>query len=58
MRNSNLLYHCSENPDRYRTRMAEGVRLLLENISSGPLLIVGHSTGGELQFMLKYAGKV
>ncbi len=33
--------------------VAEGVRLLLENISSGPLLIVGHSTGGELQFMLK-----
>ena len=33
--------------------VAEGVRLLLENISSGPLLIVGHSTGGEFQFMLK-----
>ena len=33
--------------------VAEGVRLLLENIPSDPLLIVGHSTGGELQFMLK-----
>ena len=33
--------------------IAEGTRLLLEKVSSGPLLIVGHSTGGELQFMLK-----
>jgi hypothetical protein len=32
---------------------AEGVRQLLERTTSGPLLIVGHSTGGEFQFLLK-----
>jgi len=33
--------------------IAEGVRRLLEQTTTGPLLILGHSTGGELQFMLK-----
>jgi hypothetical protein len=32
--------------------IAEGVRRLLEQMTSGPLLILGHSTGGELQFLL------
>lgn len=32
---------------------AEGVRQLLEKATSGPLLLVGHSTGGEFQFLLK-----
>ena len=32
---------------------AEGVRQLLERTTAGPLLIVGHSTGGEFQFLLK-----
>lgn len=32
---------------------ADGVRRLLEHATTGPLLIVGHSTGGEFQFMLK-----
>ena len=35
------------------TLIAEGVRRLLEQTTTGPLLIVGHSTGGELQFMLQ-----
>lgn len=33
--------------------IAEGVRRLLEQTTNGPLVIVGHSTGGELQFLLK-----
>jgi hypothetical protein len=33
--------------------VAEGVRRLLEQTTTGPLLILGHSTGGELQFLLK-----
>jgi hypothetical protein len=33
--------------------VAEGVRRLLEQTTSGPLLILGHSTGGEIQFLLK-----
>jgi hypothetical protein len=32
---------------------AEGVRQLLEKTTTGPLLIIGHSTGGEFQFLLK-----
>jgi pimeloyl-ACP methyl ester carboxylesterase len=32
---------------------AEGVRQLLEKATTGPLLLVGHSTGGEFQFLLK-----
>ena len=35
------------------TLIAEGVRQLLEQKTSGPLLILGHSTGGEIQFLLK-----
>lgn len=35
------------------TLIAEGVRRLLEQTTAGPLLVVGHSTGGELQFLLK-----
>jgi hypothetical protein len=31
----------------------EGVRQLLEKATAGPLLIIGHSTGGEFQFLLK-----
>jgi hypothetical protein len=31
----------------------EGVRRLLEEKTTGPLSIVGHSTGGEFQFLLK-----
>jgi hypothetical protein len=31
----------------------EGVRQLLEKATTGPLFIVGHSTGGEFQFLLK-----
>ena len=30
-----------------------GVRQLLEQTTTGPLLILGHSTGGEIQFLLK-----
>ena len=33
--------------------VADGVKRLLEATTTGPLVIVGHSTGGELQFMLK-----
>ena len=32
--------------------IADGVRRLLEQTTTGPLLILGHSTGGELQFLL------
>jgi hypothetical protein len=35
------------------TLIGQGVRQLLERATTGPLLIVGHSTGGELQFLLK-----
>jgi len=35
------------------TLVAEGVRKLLEQTTSGPLLILGHSTGGEIQYLLK-----
>ena len=48
-------------PDEARVRnavftfelIAEGVRRLLEQTTTGPLLILGHSTGGEIQFLLK-----
>ena len=33
--------------------VADGVKRLLETTTTGPLVIVGHSTAGELQFMLK-----
>ena len=33
--------------------VTEGVRRLLEQTTTGPLLVLGHSTGGEIQFLLK-----
>lgn len=33
--------------------IADGVHRLLEQKTTGPLLLLGHSTGGELQFLLK-----
>ena len=33
--------------------VTEGVRRLLEQTTTGPLLILGHSTGGEIQYLLK-----
>ena len=33
--------------------VADGVRRLLEQTTTGPLLLLGHSTGGEFQFLLK-----
>src|SRR5439155_17655138 len=33
--------------------VTEGVLQLLERTTTGPLLILGHSTGGEIQFLLK-----
>jgi hypothetical protein len=33
--------------------VSEGVRILLEKTTTGPVAIVGHSTGGEIQFLLK-----
>lgn len=35
--------------------VSEGVRLLVERVVRGPLLISGHSTGGEIQFLLRDA---
>lgn len=35
--------------------VAEGVRRILESVTQGPLLIAGHSTGGEIQFLLHEA---
>jgi hypothetical protein len=35
------------------TLISEGVRLLAERATKGPLLISGHSTGGEIQFLLR-----
>jgi hypothetical protein len=35
--------------------VAEGVRLIVEQATEGPLLIAGHSTGGEIQFLLRDA---
>jgi len=32
--------------------VADGVKKLLQTTTTGPLVIVGHSTGGEIQFML------
>lgn len=37
------------------TLVTEGVRQLLEQKTTGPLLILGHSTGGEIQFLLKHS---
>lgn len=33
--------------------VADGVKRLLETTTTGPVVIVGHSTGGEVQFVLK-----
>ncbi|MEX2494614.1 MAG: hypothetical protein WD448_00915 [Woeseia sp.] len=33
--------------------ISKGVETLLEQATAGPLVIVGHSTGGEVQFLLK-----
>ena len=33
--------------------VADGVEKLVETITSGTIVIIGHSTGGELQFILK-----
>ncbi len=35
------------------TVIADGVQRLIEQTTTGPVLISGHSTGGELQFLLK-----
>ena len=37
--------------------VAEGVRQIVERATEGPLLIAGHSTGGEIQFLLRDALK-
>lgn len=37
------------------TLVVEGVRQLVERATRGPLLIAGHSTGGEIQFLLRDA---
>lgn len=33
--------------------VVEGVRQVIERASTGPILIAGHSTGGEIQFLLR-----
>jgi hypothetical protein len=33
--------------------VTEGVRRLIETVTTGPIVLVGHSTGGEIQFLLK-----
>ena len=33
--------------------VTEGVKRLVEAVTSGPVVLVGHSTGGEIQFILK-----
>lgn len=35
------------------TVIAEGVRQIIERATEGPVLIAGHSTGGEIQFLLR-----
>ena len=35
--------------------VAEGVRQIVERATKGPVLIAGHSTGGEIQFLLRDA---
>jgi pimeloyl-ACP methyl ester carboxylesterase len=49
----------SEQEVRLRTSVfttklvAEGIRQLLERTTTGPLVVVGHSTGGEIPFLLQ-----
>lgn len=33
--------------------VSEGVTRLVESVTTGPVVLVGHSTGGEIQFILK-----
>lgn len=33
--------------------VSDGVKALIEEVTEGPILIVGHSTGGEIQFLLQ-----
>ena len=33
--------------------VTEGVERLVETVTTGPVILVGHSTGGEIQFILK-----
>jgi Alpha/beta hydrolase family len=33
--------------------VADGVKKLIETVTTGPVVIIGHSTGGEIQYMLK-----
>lgn len=50
-------------PDEARIRhsiytfrvVTDGVKRLVETVTTGPILLVGHSTGGEIQFILKDA---
>jgi hypothetical protein len=39
------------------TVVADGVRRIVERATEGPVLIAGHSTGGEIQFLLRDALK-
>jgi hypothetical protein len=33
--------------------VADGVKKLIETVTTGPVVIIGHSTGGEIQYILK-----
>ena len=35
--------------------VTDGVTKLVEATTKGPVILVGHSTGGEIQFILKYS---
>ena len=37
--------------------VTDGVKKLVETVTTGPIVLVGHSTGGEVQFILKEALK-
>ncbi len=36
--------------------VADGVEAIIEQTVDGPVVVIGHSTGGEIQFMLKNSG--
>jgi pimeloyl-ACP methyl ester carboxylesterase len=36
--------------------VSDGVEAIIENVVDGPAVIIGHSTGGEVQFILKESG--